>query len=117
MNRRDRDNRFALLRILEYRLSASRWRCTMSPEVRAKVNRWMTAFRYGGRVDDLGRVDQRRATGQYDEVTWSIALDGATLSSHPTEYRAALVAALEQGMSDEAAEEHAYEAVATRYGY
>lgn len=90
---------------------------TIDAEVKAKVNAWMAAFRYGGRVDDLGKVDDRHSSGRYDKVTWHIALDGATLFGHANEFKACLVHALNEGKSDKEAERYAYETVAEKNGF
>lgn len=89
---------------------------TAAPVDRDRVNTFMRAFRYGERVDDLARVDARYNSGQYDEVTWHIALDGATLAGFATTFRRHLIDALAAGMSDERAEKYAYEATAAEAG-
>lgn len=83
-----------------------------SPAQRAKVNAWMAAFRYGGKVDDLSSVDGRRDSGQYDEATWNIALDGATWFGFDAEFRAALVQAVAHDLPDAECEKFAYNMVA-----
>ena len=81
-----------------------------------RVNDFMKAFRYGERVNDLARVDARRGSGQYDEVTWNIALDGATLFGHGRLFRRHLVDALGRGMTEAEAEEYAYKSTAAEAG-
>lgn len=81
-----------------------------------RVNSLMAAFRYGGKVDDLGKVDARHNSGQYDEVQWHVALDGATLFGFDAEYKVELVKALDAGLSEKAAENQAYEVVAHANG-
>ena len=83
---------------------------------RNRVNALMRAFRYGERVDDLEKVDERRDRGQYDTVMWHVALDGATLFGHADTFRAHLVAALERGESEKNAEVAAFEATAQEAG-
>jgi hypothetical protein len=80
----------------------------LTPEQRAKVNAWMAAFRYGEKVDDLGKVDDRHSSGRYDEVTWHISLDGATQHGGASLFRQHLVHAVLNGADDAAAEKYAY---------
>lgn len=83
---------------------------------RDRVNQFMKAFRYGERVNDLSRVDARHGNGQYDFITWNIALDGATLFGHGKQFRRHLVDALERGMTEVEAEEYAYATTAAEAG-
>ena len=83
---------------------------------RERVSAFMAAFRYGGSVNDLGKVDDRHNSGRYDEITWHIALDGATLFGFAAEFRGHLVNALERGLTEEEAEEYAYTATAEEAG-
>lgn len=83
---------------------------------RDRVNHFMRAFRYGSSVSDLGRVDDRKSSGRYDDITWHIALDGATLFGFATEFRAHLVDALSRGLSEYEAEEYAFNATADAAG-
>ena len=86
------------------------------PVDRKRVNAFMAAFRYGGSVDDLGKVDDRHSSGRYDEITWHIALDGATLFGFAAEFHGHLVNALERGLTEREAEEYAYKATAEEAG-
>lgn len=74
-----------------------------------RVKKLMTAFAYGGRVDDLGKVDARHNSGMYDYVTWMVALDGATLYGNDKLFREYLVEALERGDDELTAEKYAFE--------
>lgn len=75
---------------------------------RPRINAIMNAFRYGGRVDDLGKVDDRWAGS--DDNLWTAGCDGATLAGLAPEYRGHLIAALEAGYDERAAVKHAYNA-------
>jgi len=81
-----------------------------------RVNAFMKAFQYGSRADDLGKVDDRHRSGQYDEVTWHIALDGATLAGFGRVFRKHLVDALSRGLSEKDAEDFAYHQTAEYAG-
>ncbi len=83
---------------------------------KARVNELMRAFRYGEKVDDLEKVDARYNSGQYDWVTWMVALDGSTLAGFSKEFRKNLEAALRNGDSDIEAEEYAYNTTADYAG-
>jgi len=83
---------------------------------RDRVNEFMKAFRYGGQVSDLSYVDDRHHSGRYDDVTWHIALDGATLVGYGRVFRKHLVDALERGMTEKEAEEFAYHETAEYAG-
>lgn len=87
-----------------------------TPVDRARVAKLMRAFAYGGRVDDLGKVDDRHNSGMYDKVTWHIALDGATLFGFDNQFRSHLVTGLEQGMTEDEAEDYAYKRTAEDAG-
>jgi len=83
----------------------------LTPDQRAQVNTWMAAFRYGdksGAAGELGRVDARKDSGQYDEVTWHIALDGATLYGNDYMFRHFLGQALRNGLTGMAIEKFAW---------
>lgn len=80
----------------------------LTPDQRAQVNTWMAAFRYGGKVDDLSKVDARHNSGQYDEATWHIALDGATLLGYDYSVRHFLGQALRNGLTGLDAERFAW---------
>ena len=82
-----------------------------------RVASLMAAFRYGGRVADLGKVDDRHSSGQYDHVQWHVALDGATLFGFDTEFEANLLDALGRGLSERDAEAYAYETTALANGF
>jgi len=83
---------------------------------RDRVNALMRAFRYGERADDLDRIDARHNSGQYDDVTWHVALDGATCAGGAKVYREALVEALEAGKTEAEAEDIAYHTAAEALG-
>ncbi|QWY81883.1 hypothetical protein SEA_HONK_60 [Microbacterium phage Honk] len=89
---------------------------TKTPIDRDRVNALMRAFRYGEKVDDLGKVDARHNSGQYDDITWHVALDGATCAGGASFYRAALIEALEGGATEKEAEDTAYHATAEHLG-
>lgn len=87
------------------------------PVDKRRVRALMTAFAYGGRVDDLGKVDDRHNSGQYDDVQWHVALDGATLYGFDAEFKGHLVDALERGLTESEAEKFAYETTAVANGF
>jgi hypothetical protein len=75
------------------------------------------AFTYGGKVDDLGKVDDRHASGMYDNVAWHVALDGATLYGFDREYFTHFVKSYEKHGDESRAEKDAYEITAVNNGY
>ncbi len=89
---------------------------TTTPIDRARVNALMAAFRYGEKVDDLGKVDDRKSSGRYDGMEWTVALDGATCAGGAAVYRKALVAALESGSTESEAEDKAFHTTAEHLG-
>lgn len=80
----------------------------------ARVNALMRAYRFGANADDLGTCDRKYGA---DDVMWSVSLDGAGCRrSGEQMYRKELVAALNAGLPEKAAQEKAYELTVRVYG-
>ena len=80
---------------------------TIDSDTLTRISRAGRGFRRAKQVDDLEVIDRRYGD---DRQVWHIALDGATLYDTTwKEFRAVLVAALEDGTSLEVAERIAYD--------
>jgi hypothetical protein len=97
-----------------YRMGAQERRTEAQTQTK-RVNALMAAFRYGGKVDDLGKVDDRWA--DIDNGKWHAACDGATLYGFDAQYKSELVKALDNGESELAAIAQAYRVTAIANGY
>jgi hypothetical protein len=81
---------------------------TVQPLAPARLRHLRTAFVFGSRADDLGKVDARKG-GMYNEVAWHVALDGATLGEGlADEYMKHFVNAYSDNGDEAAAEDAAY---------